>query len=666
MFSSELFSSFFVLLVISTVCQAKKEPEIPRWAPQYKVGSTAQTTLQNGEQHAHSALPYILTFPYYTRQIQVSWNFTVPYVSEIQKGGLIYQYKAFQDYANAQQKVIRDGVETVIINVDEDIMYEIFPASDKLLCWKGSVHGGTGPTRRRTLAMSGIGGGGAEAHISRAENGKFNFKSDDPPQSYLGFILPDLSEKRWEYAGTEKYERTGRRANAWRWDLSEGDVEMHYVMYTDADDDSPLELNMLGINLYTGGHKDRYIAYSYGYVEVSDGFPAGLFAPPEDLDCSQSEPDALTSLPQKPLENNLPRAHLLPHLLRGVDRVRPSHLLRALMPNVHFGDAAYDVFCHRHGRRHSSPKEYHTRHRHFKDSARFVEARSKSSSSFADSNNRHHAVGLNHLADLSRQEYLSLLGRRPGSGRAGHAIATLRNFTTPNSHFLPGEVIWKGTPVDSPVRDQAACGSCWAFSAVASLESALYRATGRPHLLSEQHMIDCGWEGPTPTTGCYGGEQADALGWALRNGGLAAAEKYPYRGVNDFCRRGVKAIPLAGHTVVVEGGEEAVMAALLAKGPMAVSVDAESDEFRFYAGGVYSNPECATAAADLNHAVIVSGYGIANGADGTPIPYWLVKNMWSPYWGEDGYIRIARKPNDCGIATQPLYVELDRRCVNYF
>ena len=30
------------------------------------------------------------------------------------------------------------------------------------------------------------------------------------------------------------------------------------------------------------------------------------------------------------------------------------------------------------------------------------------------------------------------------------------------------------------------------------------------------------------------------------------------------------------------------------------------------------------------------------------------------YWGEDGYIRIARTPDDCGITAQPLYLDLKK------
>ena len=55
---------------------------------------------------------------------------------------------------------------------------------------------------------------------------------------------------------------------------------------------------------------------------------------------------------------------------------------------------------------------------------------------------------------------------------------------------------------------------------------------------------------------------------------------------------------------------------------------------------------------DLDHAVLAVGYGTT--LDGQP--YWLVKNSWSTYWGNDGYVLMSQKDNNCGVATSPTYV----------
>lgn len=55
----------------------------------------------------------------------------------------------------------------------------------------------------------------------------------------------------------------------------------------------------------------------------------------------------------------------------------------------------------------------------------------------------------------------------------------------------------------------------------------------------------------------------------------------------------------------------------------------------------------------MDHAVLAVGYGTLNGE-----PYWLIKNSWSTYWGNSGYVLMSMKDNNCGVATDATYVTL--------
>ncbi|KAB0802937.1 hypothetical protein PPYR_05123 [Photinus pyralis] len=87
------------------------------------------------------------------------------------------------------------------------------------------------------------------------------------------------------------------------------------------------------------------------------------------------------------------------------------------------------------------------------------------------------------------------------------------------------------------------------------------------------------------------------------------------------------------------------------KGPIAVGMDASSENWQFYGGGIYYEPDCKSAIENLNHAVTLVGYGEENG-----MKYWIVKNSYGTSWGENGYAKIARnETNHCGIASYAVY-----------
>jgi len=91
------------------------------------------------------------------------------------------------------------------------------------------------------------------------------------------------------------------------------------------------------------------------------------------------------------------------------------------------------------------------------------------------------------------------------------------------------------------------------------------------------------------------------------------------------------------------------MLSAIAVGPLSVAIEADTQVFQMYTGGVLNNAQCGT---NLDHGVTVTGYGTdsASGLD-----YWSVKNSWGSSWGEKGYIRIVRNKNMCGISQSPSY-----------
>lgn len=52
----------------------------------------------------------------------------------------------------------------------------------------------------------------------------------------------------------------------------------------------------------------------------------------------------------------------------------------------------------------------------------------------------------------------------------------------------------------------------------------------------------------------------------------------------------------------------------------------------------------------LNHAVVIVGYNKTNSP-----PYWIAKNSWGTAWGENGFIKIQKGVNACGLANQVFY-----------
>jgi cathepsin L len=263
----------------------------------------------------------------------------------------------------------------------------------------------------------------------------------------------------------------------------------------------------------------------------------------------------------------------------------------------------------------------------------------------------------NQFTDLTNEEFVLKVhgknGKCMNAGRPQYVIGKAGKSSKPKGVSAnPASVDWTQKGVVTPVKNQGDCGSCWAFSATGSTECNYAIATGTLNSLSEQQLVDCSMaEGDL---GCDGGEMDDAFKYIIKNGGLCSESEYPYKGSDGTCKSsscGTKYNPIKSYTDVAKRDESALETATVS-GCVSVGIQANQFAFQYYSSGVLTG----TCGTDLDHGVLVVGYGTDNGQE-----YWKVKNSWGTDWGMDGYVLICKDCNkngdqgECGINDDPSF-----------
>merc|ERR1719168_57146 len=215
-------------------------------------------------------------------------------------------------------------------------------------------------------------------------------------------------------------------------------------------------------------------------------------------------------------------------------------------------------------------------------------------------------------------------------------------------------VDWRQKGYVTEVKNQAHCGSCWAFSATGSMEGAHFKATGKLVSLSEQNLVDCSRK--EHNMGCLGGLMDNAFKYVIANHGIDTEASYPYNATTGkTCKYNSTDVgaTISSFKDIPRNSEMDLQKASATVGPISVGIDAHLPTFHFYKSGVYHDPKCSSV--HLDHGVLVVGYGTEQ-SNGKGKDYWLVKNSWGETWGEKGYIKMARnKKNACGVASQASY-----------
>ncbi|BBN19709.1 cysteine proteinase RD21 [Marchantia polymorpha subsp. ruderalis] len=307
----------------------------------------------------------------------------------------------------------------------------------------------------------------------------------------------------------------------------------------------------------------------------------------------------------------------------------------------------FSAWASKHQKSYNGESERSHRMQVFKDNLQYIDAHNRKESSFA--------LGLNRFADLTNEEYRSAyLGvKLDREKRALRRQQNPTNFRYANVKDLPASIDWREKGAVAKVKDQGSCGSCWAFSAIASVEGINAIKTGSLIALSEQELVDCD---TSYNEGCNGGLMDYAFEFIINNGGIDSEEDYPYAGYDGRCDANKK----NAHVVTIDSYEdvpfndEAALLKAVAQQPVSVAIEAAGRDFQLYTSGVFTG----TCGTDLDHGVTAVGYGTDNGKD-----YWIVKNSWGGFWGESGYVRMKRGTNSdgvgsegiCGILIEPSY-----------
>lgn len=237
-------------------------------------------------------------------------------------------------------------------------------------------------------------------------------------------------------------------------------------------------------------------------------------------------------------------------------------------------------------------------------------------------------LGVNQFADLTKEEFKSSVLSAKLPSRSAKEV--YRSNTR-----AADKVDWVAQGAVTPIKNQGACGSCWAFAATGALESANFIKNKYLVLLSEQQLVDCSTS--YGNEGCNGGLMEYAYEY-VKDHGICTETDYPYTGKDGKCKTCRTDVKITGYKTL-EQNEDALAEAVTNQ---PVSVGMYADPLQLYFFGVFDGP----CKGEMDHGVLIVGYDVEVISNKK---YWHVKNSWGKTWGEKGYFKLARGRGGLGI-----------------
>jgi cathepsin B len=261
---------------------------------------------------------------------------------------------------------------------------------------------------------------------------------------------------------------------------------------------------------------------------------------------------------------------------------------------------------------------------------------------------------------MTRNQIKGLLGVQKGGPQLPRIVHD--EMALPDSFDARDQ--WSNCASIKEVRDQSACGSCWAFGAAEAMSDRNCIHLQKEIRLATDDLVACCL---SCGSGCNGGYPAAAWKFWVRSGLVTEdcapypfpscdhhvanstnpcpSNEYPTPSCKKQCKDGSSwtGSKHFGSTAYSVSGETQIMTEIYKNGPVETAFSVYED-FVSYKSGVYQH----TSGSYLGgHAVKFIGWGVDNG-----VKYWIVANSWNNHWGNNGFFWIKRGNDECGIEDE--------------